>query len=231
MKIPTYLAMTAAEFSVCPSLPPHVAWMACHFSPYGTALTNLPKKLPEDALIIVNDRTPIYGHNSEQIAKQLSDLLRRFQPHGILLDFQDRQNTQLHTLTKSLIAALPCPVCLPAAYAQEHDCPVFVAAPPVHLPLSEHLSPWKGREIWLEAAMEAEQITVTQTGTNTVIIPYPTQDDGFSDGSLFCHYVTEATDDAIRFTLWRTKEDLDQLLEAAATFGVTRAVGLWQELG
>ena len=231
MKIPTYLAMTAAEFSACPTLSHHTAWMACHFSSYGTALTNLPKSLPDNALIIVNDRTPICGHNSEQITVQLSELIRQLHPQGILLDFQNTQSTELDVLAKNLVSELPCPVCLPEAYAQDLDCPVFVGAPPVYKPLSEHLSPWKGREIWLEAAMEAIQITVVQTGTDAVNIPYPTQKNGFFDDSLFCHYVTEVADDAIRFTLWRAKEDLELLLETAAAFGVTRAVGLWQELG
>lgn len=231
MKIPTYLAMTAAEFSACPSLPLYTAWMACHFSPYGTDLTNLPKKLPEKALIIINDRTPIYRHDCEQIAVQLSDLIHQFHPLGVLLDFQDSQNTALHALAKNLVAALPCPVCLPEAYAQELDCPVFVSAPPVHKHLSEHLSPWEGREIWLEAALEASQITVMPTDSDTVNIPHPTQDHGFFDDKLFCHYITEVSDDAIRFTLWRTKEDLGRLLDAGSELGVTRAVGLWQELG
>ena len=49
------LAMTAAELGAAP-LPSHPAWMACHFSPYSTGLTNLPPKLPQDSLLILNDR-------------------------------------------------------------------------------------------------------------------------------------------------------------------------------
>ena len=42
MAIRQYLAMTAAEMTQAGSLPRHAAWMACHFSPYSTGLTNLP---------------------------------------------------------------------------------------------------------------------------------------------------------------------------------------------
>ena len=46
MAIRQYLAMTAAEMTQAGSLPRHSAWMACHFSPYSTGLTNLPDRLP-----------------------------------------------------------------------------------------------------------------------------------------------------------------------------------------
>ena len=54
MAIRTYLAMTASEFAKADPLPPHVAWMACHFSPYDSGLTNLPRKLPTNSLLILN---------------------------------------------------------------------------------------------------------------------------------------------------------------------------------
>jgi len=231
MKIPTYLAMTAAEFSTCQSLPVYTAWMACHFSSYGTGLTNLPKTLPDNALIIVNDRTPICGHDGELIASQLTQLIQQVNPQGILLDFQNTGSAELQALAQSLVKDLPYPVCLPEAFARDCDCPVFVSALPVQKTIAEHLSPWQGREIWLESALEAVQITVMETGPHAVNVPYPPDKVGFSDDSLFCHYVTEVTNDTIRFTLWRTKEDLDRMLEAASTLGVIRAVGLWQELG
>ena len=47
MAIGRYFAMTAAEIRGCSALPAGIAWMACHFSPYGTGLSNLPPELPE----------------------------------------------------------------------------------------------------------------------------------------------------------------------------------------
>ena len=46
MAIRPFLAMTAAEIRGTETLPPKTAWMACHFSPYSTGLSNLPKDLP-----------------------------------------------------------------------------------------------------------------------------------------------------------------------------------------
>ena len=52
MAITPFLAMTAAEIEHSTPLPPNVAWMACHFSPYGAGLSNLPKNLPAGSLLI-----------------------------------------------------------------------------------------------------------------------------------------------------------------------------------
>ena len=58
MAIAPFLAMTAAEMQNSSQLPPKIAWMACHFSPYGLGLSNLPKELPSDSLLMVDDITP-----------------------------------------------------------------------------------------------------------------------------------------------------------------------------
>ena len=63
MAIPQYLAMTAAEMAGTAPLPRYMAWMACHFSPYSTGLTNRPAKLRQGSLLILNDRTPIHCHD------------------------------------------------------------------------------------------------------------------------------------------------------------------------
>jgi hypothetical protein len=87
MVLPRYLAQTREEFAVCPSLPEHPAWMACHFSPYGTGLSNLPEALPKGSLLILNDRTPVFGHDPLQVAAQLEESVVRLECSGILLDF------------------------------------------------------------------------------------------------------------------------------------------------
>ena len=88
MAIPQYLAMTAAEMALAP-LPPHPAWMACHFSPYSTGLTNLPPKLRQGSLLILNDRTPIHCHDPERVCRELNTALHRFGCVGLLVDFQN----------------------------------------------------------------------------------------------------------------------------------------------
>ena len=47
---------------------------------------------------------------------------------------------------------------------------------------------------------------------------------------LHCHYTIETNEKAARFTLWRTKEDLEALLEEAEKSGIVGYVGLYQEL-
>ena len=58
MAIAPFLAMTAAETRNHSVLPPKIAWMACHFSPYGLGLSNLPQRLPPHALLLLDDITP-----------------------------------------------------------------------------------------------------------------------------------------------------------------------------
>ena len=63
MAITPFLAMTAAEMRNISVCPPKIAWMACHFSPYGLGLSNMPKDLPSNSLLIVDDYTPPSGHD------------------------------------------------------------------------------------------------------------------------------------------------------------------------
>ena len=81
MGLHCYLAMTAREINQCPLLPSKIAWMACHFSPYGTGLVGLPEKLPQGSLIIVNDRIPIRSHDPGQIVYQLRKLIASLNPY------------------------------------------------------------------------------------------------------------------------------------------------------
>ena len=88
MALPFYLAMTAGELLEDISKPRDFAFMACHFSPYGTGLTNFPEELPEDSILILNDRTPLRGHDPELIVRQLTDMAENRNLRGILLDLQ-----------------------------------------------------------------------------------------------------------------------------------------------
>ena len=227
-----YLDMTAAEIEHSTPLPPNVAWMACHFSPYTRGLSNRPKELPPGAMLILNDITPIHGHDPEEVAAQLGARAEALECGGVLLDFQRPGSEETAALVQHLPAALPCPVAVSEPYAADLDCPVFLPPVPHHVPLQEYLAPWQGREIWLEMALDSEVITLTPEGAAIAPLPPEEQfDGGHWEETLHCHYHIQIEEEQARFTLFRSREDLDALLEEAESLGVTTAVGLYQELG
>ena len=232
MAIPCYLAMTAAEFDNAETLPKYPAWMACHFSCYGTGLSNLPSALSENAMVIINDRTPVMGHEPERILEQLTQLWQVLKPKYFLLDFQRSGEDRTATIARLLTQKLPCPTAVSESYARKLDCPVFLSPPPLHVSLKKHLAPWSGREIWLEAATEAAQITVTHKGSLFEMAHYTELDEPiFQEETLHCRYHIRLTENAAVFELERRKEELETLLNEAEIMGVTLAVGLYQQLG
>lgn len=223
-----YLAMTAAEMRRCGEIPKKPAWMACHFSPYGTGLTNLPRQLPENALLILNDRTPVSGHDPDLVAETLAETAQRLQCRGILLELQ-RPGSSEAACIAAAVAALDLPVCVSAEYAQGLPCAVFVPPVPLLTPVGVYLQPWQGREIWLECDLGAGTVTLTEDGST-----FSDHDNGIPcphfDEDLLLHYGMTITKDRAEFTLRRTKEDLHSLIAAARANGVTECIGLWQEL-
>ena len=231
MALRCYLAMTAAEMGSAEVIPAFPGWMACHFSSYGLGLSNLPASLPEGAMVILNDRTPIHGHDPALILDQLSALLEQQKPGCFLLDFQRPGQAQTAAVAKCLTEQLPCPVAVTEYYAGALSCPIFLPPPPLHIPLAEHLSPWEEREIWLEAATDAETITVTAEGSRFAPTVIETLDEPiFTDSTLHCRYHISLTEEAAVFTLLREGPELTALLAEAETLGVTQAVGLYQQL-
>ena len=230
MDIVHYLAMTAAEIGANPPLPPKIAWMACHFSPYSAGLSNCPRQLPPGSLLILNDFSPIHGHSPETAANQLRSWVEDFQCSGVLLDFQRPGNTETAALTEYLEGSLPCPVAVSHLYADSLSCPVFLPPVPVQTPVAEYLAPWQGREIWLETALDAVKITVTEKGASFAPLPRVDREDrDFRDETLHCRYRISLSEDRAEFLLYRVKEDLASLLGDAGKHGVTTAVGLYQE--
>lgn len=228
MVLPLYLAMTAAEIRANTDFPPNIGYMACHFSPYGTGLSNCPTHLPEGSMLILNDRTPIHGHDHGLIADQLTELVEKLKCDSVLLDFQRADVPELSLLAEKLSAALPCPVGVSDLYAENLDCSVFL--PPV-MPdtlLSEHLVPWKGRDIWLDISTEGLEITLTEKGASTVSLQRQILPACHGDSALHCHYRIDLGEN-IRFTLFRTEQDVKDLLAEAKHLGISRAVGLYQE--
>ena len=231
MVLPLNLAMTPAEMSNAHPIPEHSAWMACHFSPCSQGLSNLPSRLPEHGMLILNDRIPCQGHSPDLTARQLAEAAAHFRCESVLLDFQRPRDAEAAAVVRAVLESLPCPCGVSEHYAGGLDCPVFLPPGPLHIPLEEYLSPWQGREIWLEAALCQGHLTVTEAGTSYAVQFPPEQlTGGFYDEMLCCRYRTAVSRDQIRFTLYDTQDSLLQKLKKALSLGVTRAVGLWQEL-
>lgn len=229
MALPRYLAMTASEIKECAQLPPKIAWMACHFSPYGTGLSSLPPSLPDGSLLILNDRTPIRGHDPVRIAQELTQCVKRFECFGVLLDLQRPGVPETEALVAHLAGALPCPMVVSSCYAAFCGCPVLVSCPPPHVPLKEHLQPWQGRALWMELALEQETLRLTADGCAITPGASP-EGQAFREDSLCCHYSIQTAPEEAVFSLWRTGEDLQRLMKQAEAFGIQAVVGLYQEL-
>jgi len=164
MALPVYLAMTAAETALCPDLPVNMAWMACHFSSYGTGLSNLPQQLPEGSLLILNDRIPVQGHDPQAVTVQLAALAEDMHAGGVLLDFQRPYDPQTEAIVRAVSQALPCTVAVTEYYAADTPCAVFLEAPRAYHPLQRITDCWKGRELWLELSCSPGTVTVTEEG-------------------------------------------------------------------
>ena len=229
MVLPLYLAQTSLEMAGN-SLPEHPAYLACHFSPGGQGLSNLPQALPAGAMLILDDSTPMAGHDPELIVRQLADAIRQHSCESLLLDFQRGNISGQQELAKLLTDSLPCPVGVSEVYAELLSCPVFLPPVPPDKPLKDYLAPWQGREIWLEAALEGITLTLTEAGCSVEAL-YDFPEHGLTDEALPCHYTVGTTEKSAIFHLWRTRQDLESLLSEAESLGVTKAIGLWQELG
>ncbi len=231
MGLPLYLAMTAAEMSGCRSLPKRTAWMACRFSAAGDGISNCPHTLPEGALLILDDSQPIQGHDPALVARRLQQVLEETQAVAVLLDFQRPGHRESAQMVRHLAGALPCPVAVSACYGRETDGPVLLPPPPLNRPLEQHLAPWQGRQLWLEAALESACFTVTAEGTQVLPCPMPELAEApLTDEALHCRYEVRTEKDRASFALWRDRACLDRLLEQAQAQGVHQAIALYQQL-
>ena len=111
-----YLASTQREIEEF--LPKKAAYLSCHFSSSGKGLSNLPHRLPEGSLLLVDDSMPVYGHESASVAKQLCDLVAQFSPKAILLDFQRGWSAEAQEMAQAIDAAL-CALRLKRNYAAD----------------------------------------------------------------------------------------------------------------
>ncbi len=225
MGILPYLAMTAAELKACTQRPEKLAYMACHFSSYGTGLQDLPESLPNDALLILDDRIPLAGQKAQTICKELQTVMDTFQCSRLLLDLQ---LPGCDSIVDKILEQLPQTV-VSEHYARTRRCPVFLSPVPFTQSLSEYIIPWDGREIWLDAAVDSSAVTVTEQGSSTAACS-PEGEFPFVEKTLHCRYRMELQDAAAKFILYRSKEDVEALLAEAETLGISNAVGLYQQL-
>lgn len=232
MAIRPYLAMTGAELQKNSGIPEKAAWLACHFSPYGTGLSNLPRALPAGALLIVDDMTPMHGHDPVLICDELTLCTEKLACRGVLLDFQRPGNPEVPSLVQHLASCLPCPLAVSERYAEDTGLPVFLPPTDLTVPLPDQLESWNSQEIWLDLSCAGEILHLTEDGcTASGLIPPDIPSEGFADTDLHCHYSICVQEDRVSFTLWRTREDLSDLLAEAEALGIHTAVGLFQELG
>ena len=227
----TYLALTAGELYGDAPTTEKLAYMACHFSLYTTGLSNLPEALPAGSMLILNDQIPISGHDPLHIIDQLQKTVEKNSCDSLLLDFQRPGSEETAQLCRLLASQIQCPLGISHHYAGSIDSAVFLPPPPLDMPLGEYLIPWKGRKIWLEAALEAAEFTVTTDGCRVSSLPYTlSQEETFIEETLHCRYRCEVSDDAVHFFLYRTADQLDALLEEATTLGIEKSIGLYQQL-
>lgn len=229
MGITCNLAMSAGEFFRQDALAQAVGWMACHFSSYGSGLSNLPTSLPEGALLILDDSTPIDAHDPDRICRQLLQTVQSQKCSAVLLDFERAPTPRAEAVVHEILRTLPCPVGVSSAYAALRECAVFVPPVPPDVAIDEHLAPWRGRDIWMEIGANALMLTVTRNGCLREAGTPPLCGEMLFDERLCCHYTIRTNHDSLRFFLTRTASDLAKLLARSEVLGVTRAVGLYQE--
>lgn len=220
MAISPYLAMTPAEIAKADVLPEKYAGIYCPFS--------LEAFLPCPAgLLVLTDQET----GNIPSVQMLSDRIRSVSREAVLLDFQCPGNPNALLLCKTLQERLPCPMVVSDVYARNLDCPVFLPPVPPHTQLTEHIAPWKGRDIWLDISTQGLLVTVTGSGSSEEALPrFSGTEKCHADSRLHCHYSFSVSEDKAEFTLWRTREDLAALLREAEQCGVKAAVGLYQEL-
>ena len=226
MAIAAILAMTEQEIHTVPSTPRSFAFLGCHFSSTGSGLAGLPHGLPEGCGLIIDDRNPLIHTDFRAITQQL----RKLNPTYLMLDFQHPPTDAAIRLATEL-STLPCPVVIPPDYRENLHLPVFLPPIPPCISTDEYLRPWKGREVWLELALDAAEIIVTANGSQIRSFAHAEPaENAHKDSMLHCHYKISRDEDSLKFYCYRTKEDVEDLLSALPP-NISHAVGLFQELG
>ena len=220
-----FLAQTASEFALTVPEGAKKAWMACHFSSYGTGLSNFPQELPAGSMVILNDRIPVFGHDPGRIAAELTQLVETHSVSHVLLDLQRPGDPAAAGIARAVAGQLPCPVGISPAYAGDLDCAVCLPPLPPHKHPEEWMAPWLTRPLWMELAPVCRAYAIRADGCQWTDIPY-TGDFPLWDDGAKCHYRIETGADHIRFVLKRGLQELELLRN---TSQIQCFVGLYQE--
>jgi hypothetical protein len=220
-----YLAMTAAEFMSCGAPPPKLGWMACHFSPYGRGLSNIPKALPPSSMLILNDRIEPNGIDPELVATQLAQAVEALACNCVLLDLQRPGNDVTKVVAQAVCESITCPVAVSGIYAAALRCAVFLPPPDLREDPATYFAPWNDREIWLEVYDQWEMVTVKQEDAESDFqIPSPPPALPHFDTKLNCQYGIEVMEDRAVFTLHRSIHQWQD-----STYPITNLIALWQD--
>ena len=230
MKIVRYLAMPAARIQASSRLPGNLAWMSCHFSPYGRGISNRPVSLPADSVLILDDRNPVCGHDPQITAAQVLRIVESNRCSWVLLDFQRQDCPETAAMAEYLARVLPCPTAVSASYAGSGQIPVLLPPVPLQIPARDYLAPWQGRRIFLEADPDAAELVLTAKGLRVTPLPdaNPAPED-FRDETLHCRYRFRIGEQEVSFLLYRTELEIAGLLEECTQYGVAGAVSLYRE--
>ena len=223
MAIRRYLAMTGEEIAAFDKMPENAAWMFC---PFSEGLADVPWQLPRGCLLVLTDAVTPENADVMDVVHKLCSL----EPVGVLLDFQRSADRGDVLFAEKLRQALPCPVIPSHHYADRFAGPVFLPPLPLNLRISDYIKAWQGREIWMDISREGQRITLTEAGAAFESLPltFPTGTI-HEDKKLHCHYTISLQENAAVFTLWRTEEDLEALLQEVESLGIQNAIGLYQE--
>lgn len=228
MAIGPYLAMTAADFYKNP----HIHFpLACMTPLDCAAWTELPDGLAMGSLLVLTDQLPIHADAVSLLCGTLSEIIFRFGCQGVVLDFQHPGQEEALAFARQLVDSLPCPVAVSDLYARDLECPVFLSPVPPDCRLSQHIAPWQDREIWLDLSTEGMEIVLTEDGSAFKPLPhFVPNTPGHQETNLHIHYAVTVDKASADFTLWRTKADLQTLLQEAEHLEVAKVIGLYQEL-
>lgn len=224
MALPVYLALTGAEFRWIPRKPAHLAWIGVSFTENGT-LAGFPEAFPPGGILTVNDSAPLPEKCPPEAMIALRQWAERFRPSAVLLDMQ-RSGASPEVL-QAMAGNLPCPVAVSAKYADVLPGPVLLPPVPLYREPEKFLTPWAGREIWLEISPLGQIVRLTKTGREIRFAPVAPAQKEFPGPCS--RYTIRKEPDFVEFRFRRTPEENAALFAAAKKHGVTTLFGLYSE--
>jgi len=229
MDLSIYLAFTGVEAEAVNSHRAKTAWFGCRLSPYGAGIISTSSAVKSCDMLILTDETPIAEHDPQQVAAELVHMANSLGCEKLLIDFQRQPTVYSSAIIKEVLRRSPVPTGVSDLHAKELLCPVFLSAPPLWDSLEDHIAPWKGREIWLEAATDAACVTVSKSGS-AYRQSDPIEDHPHFDSATCTAYAFNMDKGTAYFHLRRGKSELMKLLDKATDCSIQTVIGLYQQL-